>query len=120
MSSEHQGTAATEQPAAPGAVARSAVARSGPPCGQGDPRDRRADRRARAAAGGEAIRPGAEDLAEQTRGVRAALAAFGGIASAADVAGQFKHAKTPRVEEILDTLVALGHARRTASGYASA
>jgi hypothetical protein len=61
-----------------------------------------------------------KDLAEQTRGVRAALAAFGGIASAADVAGQFKHAKTPRVEEILDTLVALGHARRTDDGYAPA
>ncbi len=61
-----------------------------------------------------------KDLAEQTRAVRAALAAFGGIASAADVAGQFKHAKTPRVEEILDTLVALGHARRTDDGYAPA
>jgi hypothetical protein len=61
-----------------------------------------------------------KDLAEQTRAVRAALAAAGGIASAADVAGQFKHAKTPRVEEILDTLVALGHARRTDSGYAPA
>jgi hypothetical protein len=64
--------------------------------------------------------PWPKDLAEQTRGVRAALAAFGGIASAADVAGQFKHAKTPRVEEILDTLVALGHARRTDDGYAPA
>jgi hypothetical protein len=50
---------------------------------------------------------------------RAALAA-GGIVNAADVAGQFKHAKTPRVEEILDTLVALGHARRTDDGYAPA
>jgi hypothetical protein len=61
-----------------------------------------------------------KDLAEQTRAVRAALAAFGGIASAADVAGQFKHAKAPRVEEILATLVALGHARRTDDGYAPA
>jgi len=61
-----------------------------------------------------------KDLAEQTRAVRAALAAAGGIASAAAVAGQFKHAKTPRVEEILDTLVALGHARRTEDGYAPA
>jgi len=32
----------------------------------------------------------------------------------------FKHAKALRVEEIHDTLVALGHARRTASGYALA
>ncbi|MFM9058718.1 MAG: hypothetical protein ACKOSQ_06320 [Planctomycetaceae bacterium] len=34
--------------------------------------------------------------------------------------GDFKTAKAPRVEEILDTLVALGHARRTNSGYAAA
>ncbi len=61
-----------------------------------------------------------KDLAEQTRAVRAALTAAGGIATAADVAGQFKHAKTPRVEEILDTLAALGHARRADDGYASA
>jgi len=38
----------------------------------------------------------------------------------ADLARQFKNAKATRVEEILDTLVALGHARRTAAGYASA
>jgi hypothetical protein len=61
-----------------------------------------------------------KDLAEQTRAVRAALAATGGIVTAADVAKQFKNAKTPRVEEILDTLVALGHARRTEDGYAPA
>ena len=40
--------------------------------------------------------------------------------TAAGVAKFFKNAKTPRVEEILDTLVALGHARRTDSGYAPA
>ena len=39
---------------------------------------------------------------------------------AADAARQLKNAKAPRVEEILATLVALGHARRTDSGYASA
>jgi hypothetical protein len=61
-----------------------------------------------------------KDLAEQTRAVRAALAAAGGIATPADVAARFKHAKSPRVEEILDTLVALGHARRTDDGYAPA
>jgi len=38
----------------------------------------------------------------------------------ADLARHFKNAKAPRVEEILDTLVALGHARRTDSGYAPA
>ena len=52
--------------------------------------------------------------------MRAALAAAGGIVTAGDVARGFKHAKQPRVEEILATLVALGHARRTDSGYASA
>ncbi len=65
-----------------------------------------------------AKQPWPKDLAEQTRAVRETLAAAGGIASAADLARQFKSAKTPRVEEILDTLVALGHARRTDLGYA--
>jgi hypothetical protein len=64
--------------------------------------------------------PWPKDLAEQTRAVRGALAASGGIVTAADLARHFKNAKAPRVEEILDTLVALGHARRTDSGYASA
>ncbi|MFM7107269.1 MAG: class I SAM-dependent DNA methyltransferase [Planctomycetaceae bacterium] len=61
-----------------------------------------------------------KDLAEQTRAVRGVLAAAGEVVTAADVARAFKHAKAPRVEEILDTLVALGHARRTDSGYAPA
>jgi len=61
-----------------------------------------------------------KDLAEQTRAVRGVLAAGGGVVTAADVARQFKHAKAPRVEEILATLVALGHARRTDTGYAPA
>jgi hypothetical protein len=64
--------------------------------------------------------PWPKDLAEQTRAVRAALAASGGIVTAADLARHFTNAKAPRVEEILDTLVALGHARRTDSGYAPA
>jgi hypothetical protein len=42
------------------------------------------------------------------------------MVTAADLARQFKNAKAPRVEEILDTLVAIGHARHTDSGYASA
>jgi hypothetical protein len=64
--------------------------------------------------------PWPKDLAEQTRAVRSALAAYGGIVTAADLARHFKNAKASHVEEILDTLVALGHARRTDSGYASA
>lgn len=64
--------------------------------------------------------PWPKDLAEQMRAVRSALAATGGIVTAADLARQFKNAKAPRVEKILDTPVALGHARRTDSGYASA
>jgi len=61
-----------------------------------------------------------KDLADQTRAVRGVLAAAGGAVTAADVARQFKHAKAPRVEEILATPVALGHARRTDTGYAPA
>jgi hypothetical protein len=65
-----------------------------------------------------AKQPWPKDLAEQTRAVRAALAAAGDVVTAADLARQFKNAKAPRVEEILATLVALGHARRTDAGYA--
>ena len=61
-----------------------------------------------------------KDLAEQTRAVRGVLASAGDVVTAADLARQFKNAKAPRVEEILDTLVALGHARRTDTGYAPA
>lgn len=64
--------------------------------------------------------PWPKDLAEQTRAVRGALAAIGGAVNAADLARHFKNAKAPRVAEILATLVALGHARRTDSGYAPA
>jgi hypothetical protein len=64
--------------------------------------------------------PWPKDLADQTRAVRGALAASGGIVTAADLARHFKNAKAPRVEEILATLVALGHARRTDDGYAPA
>lgn len=52
--------------------------------------------------------------------MRTALAASGGTVTAADLARQFKNAKASRVEEILDALVALGHARHTDSGYAPA
>lgn len=61
-----------------------------------------------------------KDLAEQTRAVRGVLNAVGRVMPAAEVAKFFKNAKTPRVEEILATLVALGHARRTDAGYSPA
>lgn len=65
--------------------------------------------------------PTKSGFAEQGRAAdAAAVDAAGGIMTTADVARQFKNAKAPRVEEILATLVALGHARRTDSGYASA
>lgn len=67
-----------------------------------------------------AKQPWPKDLAEQTRAVRGALATAGDVMTAADLARQFKNAKAPRVEEILATLVALGHARRADSGYAPA
>jgi hypothetical protein len=66
-----------------------------------------------------ARQPWPKDLAEQTRAVRSVLAAAGEIVTAAEVAKAFKLAKASRVEEILDTLVALGHARHTETGYAS-
>jgi hypothetical protein len=70
---------------------------------------------------GKAVKhPWPKDLAEQTRAVRGALTAIGGTVTAADLARHFKNAKAPRVEEVLATLVALGHARRTDSGYAPA
>jgi hypothetical protein len=76
---------------------------------------------ARAEKPGKVVKhPWPKDLAEQTRAVRGALAAIGCPVTAADLARHFKNAKTPRVEEILATLVALGHARRTDSGYAPA
>jgi hypothetical protein len=67
-----------------------------------------------------AKQPWPKDLAEQTRAVRSSLALAGEVLSAGDLARHFKNAKAPRVEEILATLVALGHARRTDSGYAPA
>ena len=65
-------------------------------------------------------RPWPKDLADQARLVRALMNATGEVMSAADVASYFTGARGPQVEKILDTLVALGHARRTESGYAPA
>jgi SAM-dependent methyltransferase len=67
-----------------------------------------------------ATRPWPKELADQAKLVRSLMNATGDVMSAADVARYFTGARTPQVEKILDTLVALGQARRTSSGYASA
>ena len=59
-------------------------------------------------------------LADQAKLVRSLMNATGQVMSAADVARYFTGARAPQVGKILDTLVALGHARRTDSGYAPA
>jgi hypothetical protein len=55
-------------------------------------------------------------MAEQAQAVRAALAALGGPASAAQVAATFAGAPPDRVAELLETLVTLGQARSNADG----
>jgi hypothetical protein len=71
--------------------------------------------------GGKVLtRPWPKDLADQAKLVRALMNATGQVMSAADVARYFTGARAPQVGKILDTLVALGHARRTDSGYAPA
>ena len=56
-------------------------------------------------------------MAEQAQAVRAALAALGGPASAAEVAAAFAAAPTDRVAELLETLVTLGQAQGAEGGY---
>ena len=58
-------------------------------------------------------------MAEQAQSVRAALAALGGPASAAQVAAAFAGAPAERVAELLEMLVTLGQARGTEGGYTS-
>jgi hypothetical protein len=65
-------------------------------------------------------RPWPKDLADQAKLVRSLMNATGQVMSAADVARYFTGVRAPQVGKILDTLVALGHARRTDSGYAPA
>jgi hypothetical protein len=65
-------------------------------------------------------RPWPKDLADQAKLVRALMNATGEVMTPADVARFFTGARGSQVEKILDTLVALGHARRTSSGYAPA
>jgi hypothetical protein len=88
-------------------------------------RGKAAAKAARKKAAGKSVRkvetrPWPKDLADQARLVRALMNATAEVMSAADVASYFTGARGPQVEKILDTLVALGHARRTASGYAPA
>ena len=55
-------------------------------------------------------------LPERIKGVRAALAAHGKPLVAAELAGRFKRAKAADVQELLETLVAVGQARVTDDG----
>ncbi len=50
-------------------------------------------------------------LAEQARAVRSALAAEARVVTAAELSKRFQRAPADRVQEILETLVSLGHAR---------
>lgn len=54
--------------------------------------------------------PWPKKLAEQTQAVHAALAAAGAPCTARELARSFKSAPTPRVEEVLQSLVAMGKA----------
>ena len=62
------------------------------------------------------LHPWPTRMAEQAQAVRAALVAFGGPASAAQVAAAFDAAPSERVAELLETLVMLGQARQMAEG----
>ena len=52
-----------------------------------------------------------KSFAEQALAVRTALTAFAAPADAATLAKTFKGAKADRIEDILETLASLGHAR---------
>ena len=58
-----------------------------------------------------------KDLADQAGRVRGVLNATGVVLTPTDVAVFFTGARTTQIVKILDTLVALGHARRTEGGY---
>ena len=57
-------------------------------------------------------------LPERIRAVRGALTAIGKPATVEDVASRFTRANKANVTELLDTLVAVGEARRQAGKYA--
>jgi hypothetical protein len=63
--------------------------------------------------------PWPPELAEQTKLVRGVLAAVSGAVTAKGLAACFKGAKPARLTDILDTLVALGHARKSGRHYAA-
>jgi len=56
-------------------------------------------------------------LPEQIRLVRGLLGAVSRPVKPAEVGRFFHNAKPARLKEILETLVALGHARKTGEGY---
>jgi hypothetical protein len=56
-------------------------------------------------------------LPEQIRLVRGLLGAISRPAKPAEIGRFFDGAKPARLKEILDTLVTLGHARKTQTGY---
>ncbi len=55
-------------------------------------------------------------MAEQAQAVRQALLAAGGVVTAKQVAAGVNGARPARVEELLETLVLLGQARRLEEG----
>ncbi|MEW6217740.1 MAG: hypothetical protein AB1543_08665, partial [Candidatus Bipolaricaulota bacterium] len=63
-----------------------------------------------------AKRPWPRNLPAQVGAVRLALAGRRTPATAAEIAGSFKGARSDRVEEILDTLAALGQVEILADG----
>jgi DNA-binding IclR family transcriptional regulator len=59
-------------------------------------------------------------MADQAKALRAVLSSAAQPRSADDLTKAFKRAKAERVEELLETLVSLGQARRTGDGKYSA
>lgn len=69
------------------------------------------------AAVAEHKRPWPKTLPEQVQAVRTVLAANGGAATAEGVARRFQRARTDKVAELLETLVALGQMHKVEEGY---
>jgi hypothetical protein len=55
-------------------------------------------------------------LPEQVQAVRSALAVRTGAVAPAELARDFSRARTDQVQQLLETLTALGHVRRTPTG----
>jgi hypothetical protein len=60
--------------------------------------------------------PWPKTVPEQARAVRQALAAHGGVTTPAELARTFTRARVRAVEELLQTLAALGQAREVEAG----